>query len=230
MKILIIGGTSSVADALKTFFCGSAEIITAGRKNCDITLNLIDPLQEITFPDDLDVVIHTATHFGGKTAKDILDAECVNVLGTLKLCQAAVRANAKHFILISSIFASLKENSESYSIYALSKKHAEEIARFHFSRNSLPLTVLRPSQLYGNEDRFSVHQPFIYTMIDKAEKGEDIMLYGSNDALRNFIHIEDLTNIIAKVIESKVEGTYSCMNTERFDLLTDCKCCFQCVQ
>ena len=213
MKILIIGGTSSIANALKTFFFESVEIITAGRKECDITLNFNDPFEEINFPDDLDVVIHTAAHFGGKAAKDILDAECINVLGTLKLCQAAVRAKAKHFILISSIFASLRESSEHYNIYSLSKKHAEEVARFYSSGYSLPLTILRPSQIYGNEDRFRVHQPFLYTMIDKAEKGEDITLYGSNDAVRNFIHIDDLTNIIVKVIECKVEGTYACMYT-----------------
>ncbi len=51
-------------------------------------------------------------------------------------------------------------------------------------------------------------------MADKAEKGENIMLYGNNDALRNFIHVDDLVAIIAFVIRNKVEGNYSCMYPE----------------
>ena len=48
-------------------------------------------------------------------------------------------------------------------------------------------------------------------MIDKAENGEDITIYGSNDALRNYIYIDDLVKIIEKVVQNKIEGIYSCM-------------------
>ncbi len=190
-----------------------SEVITAGRKDCDITLDLNDPIENISLPNDIDVVIHTAAHFGGKTEDEILEAENVNVLGTLKLCQAVVQTNAKMFVLISSIFSCLKNNSEYYGIYALSKRHSEELAQFYCSTHSLPLAILRPSQIYGNGDSFRRHQPFFYTIVDKAEKGEDITIYGSNDALRNYIHIDDLTNIIARVVQNKVEGIYPCTHT-----------------
>jgi nucleoside-diphosphate-sugar epimerase len=58
-----------------------------------------------------------------------------------------------------------------------------------------------------------LHQPFFYTIVDKAEKGEDITIYGSHDALRNYIHVDDLTAIIAKVVQNKIEGIYSCLHT-----------------
>ena len=51
-------------------------------------------------------------------------------------------------------------------------------------------------------------------IIDKAAKDEDILIYGSNDALRNFIHVEDVAKIIALVIQRKIKGTYACMNTK----------------
>ena len=211
MRILIVGGTSSIGRVLKSVLSEFSEVITAGRKYCDVILDLNDPIENMSLPNDIDAIIHTAAHFGGKTAKEILDTETVNVLGTLKLCQAAVQAKAKHFVLISSMSACVKENSEYYSIYAISKKHSEEVARFYCSAHSLPLTILRPSQIYGNLDSFRLHQPFFYTMVDKAEKGEDITIYGSNDALRNYIHIDDLTTIILKVVQNKIKGTYSCM-------------------
>jgi len=214
MKILIIGGTSSLGKALKPVLSAFGEVITAGRKNCDVTLDLQDSLDEIKFPSDIDIVIHTAASFGGKEDDEILATEANNVLGTLKLCQAAVHAHVKHFFLISTIFVCLNEDSDHFDIYALSKKHSEEIARFYCSTHSLPLAILRPSQIYGDSDNFRLHQPFFYTLVDRAEQGVDINIYGSKDPRKNFIHIDDLTTIIAKAIQFRVEGTYSILHTK----------------
>jgi nucleoside-diphosphate-sugar epimerase len=214
MKALIIGGTSSLGCALKPVLSEFSEVITAGREDCDITLDLNGPIEKISFPDNVDVVIHTAAHFGGETVDELLEAESVNVLGTLKLCHVSVQSKIGHFVLISSMFICLKEDSRYYNMYALSKKQAEEVAIFYCSRHSLPLTILRPSQIYGSAESFRRHQPFLYAMVDNAEKGEGIVIYGSNDAQRNYIHIDDLTNIISKVVRKRVQGTYSCMYTK----------------
>lgn len=214
MKALITGGTSSLGLVLKPILLEFCEVITAGRKNCDISIDLNDSLQKIIFPEGINVIVHTAANYGGDDDKQILDAETVNVLGTLKLCQAAVQAKVKHFIFISSIYSGLEESAQNYSIYALSKKHAEEIAHFYCALHALPLTILRPVPIYGTGDGFAKHQPFFYTIIDKVQKGEDIILFGSNDALRNFIHVEDMAEIIAKVIQQKIEGTYACVHPE----------------
>ena len=210
MKILIVGGTSSVAMALKQSFPPDWEVITAGRKNCDQHFDLKDSVDQMKLPEDLDTIIHSAAHFGGTSDSDILEAEDVNVMGTLKLCQAALRANVKHFVLISSIFANIKTPTEKLGIYAISKRHADELASFYCSSNSLPFTILRPSQIYGVQNSLSRHQPFFYHLIQKAEKGENVLIYGSRDPLRNYIFIDDLTTIITKVVKMKVEGTYSC--------------------
>ena len=210
MRIAIIGGNSNLGTALKTRLALSHEVITVGRKNCDVDLDLKDAIDNINLPANLDTVIHTAAHFGGKSDNDIRDAEYINVIGTLKLCQAAKKANVKHFILVSSIFSSINPGSQQYNIYTLSKKHAEELAGFYCSQNALPLTIIRPAQLYGNSEGFRKHQPFFYDLIDKAGRGEDISLYGSHDPKRNYIHIDDVTRVIAEVVEKKIEGIYSC--------------------
>jgi nucleoside-diphosphate-sugar epimerase len=211
MKILIVGGTSTVGRALIPVLSEIGEVVTAGRKNCDFHLDLIDSVEKIVLPKDIDVVINTAAHFGGNTEKEILDAENVNVLGVIKLCHAIVEAKVKHFILISSIFSNLSKESKFYNIYAISKKHSEEISSFYCKTYSVPLTILKPSQIYGDDNSFRLHQPFFYTIVDKAEKGEEINIFGSNDAHRNYIHIDDLTKIILRVVRNKVEGLYSCM-------------------
>ena len=227
MRVLIVGGTSSLGSALKAALSSRCDVITAGRKNCDVDFDLTWPLERMTLPTDVDVVVHTAAHFGGKSAVDILDAEYVNVLGTMKLCEAAATANVGHFILVSSVFASLKEDSAQYGIYALSKRHAEDVARFVCASRALPLAVLRPSQIYGAGPRFGVHQPFLYAMLDKAKKGEDILLYGNHDPRRNFIYIDDLTAVISKVIDARIAGTYSCQHPDNVTYSQIAKAAFQ---
>lgn len=210
MKTLIVGGTSALGRALAPVLAGSGDVLTAGRQHCDIAMDLTEPDDRIVLPPDLDAVVHTAAHFGGRTAADYVAAEDVNCMGTLKVCVAAARASARHLVLISSQSASLTAGSEYFGIYALSKRHAEEVARLFCLENGLPLTILRPTQIYGNGDSFRPHQPFLHTMIDKARAGEDIAIFGSHDPRRNYIHVDDLTAVIGRVIRDRVEGTFSC--------------------
>ena len=124
MRILIIGGTSSLAHALRPVLSEFAEVITAAAaQGVTLRMDLSDPLEEIELPKDIDVVINTAANFGGKSSEEILQTENVNVLGVLKLCQSCTRAKIKHLVLISSIFACLGNESPFYSMYSLSKKH-----------------------------------------------------------------------------------------------------------
>ncbi len=213
MKVLIVGGTSSIAKALKPKLAECCEVITAGRTNCDIVLDLSESIGNIIFPSDIDVVIHTAAHFGGKSATEIIEAEKINVLGTIKLCEAAVNDGVKHFIYISSIFSNAGPNESNYSVYGISKKHSEELATYYCSLNNMPLTILKPSHLYGLEEGFRKHQPFFYSILDKARNNEDLELYGNSDPVRNFLFIDDLTEIIMKVMQQKVTGNFSCAQT-----------------
>jgi nucleoside-diphosphate-sugar epimerase len=138
----------------------------------------------------------------------------VNVLGLMKLCHASAKANTKHFVHISSIFADLPSGSPFFGAYALSKKHSEHVAQFCGRELRLPIAVVKPSQIYGVGERFRKHQPFLYTIMDKAQRNEDIDIFGSNDPLRNFIHAEDVAEIVSAVITMKLEGVYHCVNPD----------------
>lgn len=208
MKILITGGNSTVARFLKPLLSGKHQIVTLGRTDCDINCNLLD--LDFEFPKDVDVVLHTAASFGGETNEAIFETEEFNVMATLNLCQKATESKVKHFVHISSIFSYLDSNSKFYSIYSLSKKHSEDIVQFYLDRARIPFTILRPSQLYGNDPVFRKHQPFFYRLLDLASKGEQITLYGNNNPKRNYIHINDFVIILSKVIEERVVGEFDC--------------------
>lgn len=210
MKVLIVGGSSSLAQVLRPVLSSFAEVLTTGRSGCDVALDLSWEDDRFHLPEGLDAVVHLAAHFGGKDFAGILAAEQVNVLGSLKLCHAARRAGVGHLVQVSTIFAGLGEGSPFFSSYALSKRHAEDLARLYCSSVDLPLAILRPAQIYGVGATFRKHQPFLYNIIDKAENNEDIVFYGSNDARRNLIHANDVAEIIARVVQRRIQGLYAC--------------------
>jgi nucleoside-diphosphate-sugar epimerase len=209
-KILVIGANSTFAKAFMPILAEENTIVTAGRKDCDIYCDIAKSIQ---IPEDIDVVINFAASLGGTSDDEIEEAIKTNLLGLLNVCKASKVAGTKHIINISSIFALLNEDSANYSIYSITKKQADETAQFYCKLNKIPLTTLRPSRIYGDTQDFAKNQPFLYQIIDKAQNGEDISIYGTNDAARNYIHSADLAEIINRVIQDIVTGTYSCTYT-----------------
>lgn len=210
MKILLAGAHSCLAQALRPVLASFADVLTAGRGGCDVELDLSWPAERFRLPAGLDAVINLAAHFGGPEAGAMLAAEETNALGALKLGNACTHAGVGHLVQISSVFAGLDDDSPFFNSYALSKRHAEELTRLYCRGAHLPLAIVRLAQIYGEGDAFRRHQPFLYTVMDRAQRGEDIVLYGSNDARRNFIHAEDVAEVIARTVRQRVEGSYVC--------------------
>ncbi|MDC1327342.1 SDR family oxidoreductase [Ulvibacter sp.] len=216
MKIGIVGANSSIAQAIIPRLKEQSEIVLIGRTNADIIMDLNSDI--ISLPKDIQVIIHTAADFGGTSFKDTCDAINVNILGTLKLFEAAVISGVKQFIYISSIYSHLKSDSYQYSIYSITKRSSEDILKLYAINKGIKLVILRPSQIYGSISN-RIHQPFFYTIIDKIQQDEKIVFYGSKDPIRNFIHIEDLSNIIYYSLQNEIEGDYDCAFPENTSFL-----------
>lgn len=210
MKILLVGGGSSLAHALRPVLAPFAEVVLAGRRGCEVSLDLTWPAERFVLPAGVDTVIHLAAHFGGPDAASMLAAEEVNALGALKLAQACHRAGVGHLVQISSIFAGLSETSPFHNSYAVSKRHGEELAQLYCRGAGLPLAILRPAQCYGEGESFRRHQPFLYALLDSAQCGREIVIHGRHDARRNFIHVHDVAEVVARVALQRLEGRYDC--------------------
>lgn len=210
MRTLIVGSTSVIGRALRSKLLSLGTVHTAGRREADFQLDLADWRTVPKTGGDYNTVIHVAADFGGCEDEDFLRAEIVNVAGALTACRMALSSGASHFVLLSTISASYTETSAYFGCYALSKRHAEEAARLFCTKRGITFTALRPSQVYDMAGECRRHQPLLYAMADHAENGEDIIVYGNNDAVRNYIYLDDVTEIITKVVEIKVGGTFSC--------------------
>lgn len=214
MRVMIVGGRSALAQALKPALAEFAEVITAGRHGCDVSVDLAASPAAIALPVGLDAVVNAAALASGDTAT----MESVNALGVLKLCRACAKASSGGLVQVSSIFATLAETSPFFGAYALSKRHGEELARLACSESGLPLAILRPSRLYGVGAAQRRHQPLLGTIIDRAAVGADIEFHGGHDAVRNFLHIDDLAVIVARVVRHGVTGTFNCLGGEDLPL------------
>ena len=210
MKVLLIGGNSSLAGVFIPALSAFADVLTAGRNNCDLKLDLRWDVQHFEIPPGIDCVVNLAANFGGHDFESMLLAEETNALGVLKLADACRKAGVSHFIQISSIFAQLNESSQLFNSYALSKRHAEELLSLYSQSTGFPTLVLRPSRIYGEGETFRRHQPFLYTILDKAQASQNIVLNGNNDAIRNFIHCEDVAEIVSRAIQVRLEGVFQC--------------------
>ncbi len=218
MKVLIIGGKSSLGSELELFLKSYYQVFTAGRSGCDIYLDLSENCDsEIDFK--CDVVILTAAVFGGNDLNSYENNIIVNVLGTARSIKLANKFGAKHFILISSMSIYSKEISPNYKIYAMTKKQSEEIAEFVSYSIKIPLTILRPSQLYGENESFKKHQPLLYKIIECVEVNKDITFHGKKNSMRNYLHVNDFSEIIRRVIDLKIIGSYDCVNTKNTTLI-----------
>jgi nucleoside-diphosphate-sugar epimerase len=211
MRIALFGSNSAIAQSLIPVISNGNEVMTLGRSNADIIVDLNAISAEFELPKKLDTLVLCSAHFGGSGLDDYLSALNVNVLGTLKLFDLAIKAHVKHFIFISSIYGHFEAKSSHSTIYSVTKKTAEEVL-IQFSKGKrIKLTIIRPSQIIGDYDSNKVHQPFFYSLLSKIKNSEDVWFYGSHNPKRNFINIVDLCSILHRVILLKLEGVYDCV-------------------
>lgn len=221
MKILIVGGSSVLAQALKKEIGTSMEVLMAGRSGQDVELDVC--AENIEIPKGIQTVVHLSAQFGGKSLEDNIRTEEVNAIGALKVYNASIQAGVGHFIYLSSIYAKLDSSSPFFSTYSLSKRHAEELIRHAQKTHFLPVTILRPVQFYEDTGAGRKHQPFIYAIADKAEQNTEIVLQGNRDPHRNFIHVNDLATVIRKIIDYRLDGEFDCGSLENTSFRRICE-------
>ena len=209
-KIAIVGANSNVGRHLLKYLTekNSYEIIKMSRNNSDYNIDLLNSLENINFPKDVDTVILLAASMCQSTDEDIIKMVETNTVGPLKICMAAKRAGVKRIIFVSSIFSKIGKDSIYYNYYGITKNNGEDLTHYYCKNNGIDLCILRPSQIYGTDKSFSKHQQMFYFMLNNVKQNKDVIIYGSHDPIRNFIHIDDVTDIIFRILESNIRGDF----------------------
>ena len=210
-RVLVVGNRSVVGRAVGRFLEDAGFPVTwAGRTGAEVMFDLGAPFELPPGLAGIEAVVMVAGDFGGPTGEALDRAEKVNALGALNVCRLAEGIGARHVTLVSSISAAYRPGDPYFGSYALTKRHGEELAGLFCDQMRLPLAVLRPTQLYDDASAGRRHQGLLYAVIDRAEIGEPIEFFGSYDARRNFLHVDDFAEIVARTVARGLEGVYDC--------------------
>jgi nucleoside-diphosphate-sugar epimerase len=222
MKVFVTGATGFVGSHLIKALLKRKESVTClvrtqkqarklKNKGCQAVIaDLSDPgLEEKLKPilKNTQVVFHLAAVFAewGPSKKEYQE---INIKAVKKLLQASWEANVKHVIVTSTTHvlgnpprklpASEKSSPAPASEYARSKLAAEKLALAYFNKG-LPTTIIRPSFVYGPEDKKGAISRFF----NQVKEGKMIIV-GKGKNRFQLVYVKDLVN--AYLAAAKKQG------------------------
>ncbi len=192
MRIGVIAPGSVLGKAVIDQLSAHSQIITFGRSGADIPFEIGLKNEFVADTTPVDVIINCAANFGGSKLLDWREAAIVNAVGATDVLQLAESARASQVMNISSI-SSIPENvDEDLTGYGLSKRQGEEWFALGARRAGIIVLNLRLGAFYTDDSAGSRHQPFLYALMAKAAVGEEFVLGGENDPVRNYLHVDDV--------------------------------------
>ena len=133
--------------------------------------------------------------------------EEINVLGTLNILKALSEGHGK-FIFASSAAVygdnqnlPLKESEKPkpLSPYGITKLSAEYYCKVFYELYGVPTVSLRYFNVFGERQGYNQYAGVISIFINRALKGEPLIIYGDGKQTRDFIYVKDVVkaNILA---------------------------------
>jgi UDP-glucose 4-epimerase len=159
-----------------------------------------------------DIIFHLAGQSSGEKSFDspIVDLE-KNTISTLNMIEYGIKNKCRKIIYASSMSVygepsdkSLNEESQTYPIscYGISKITSEKYIKI-FSKK-LPYIIFRMFNVYGSgQNMKDLRQGMVSIYLSQALSGDKIKVKGSLNRRRDFIHVDDVTNIWMKTIKTR---------------------------
>ncbi len=253
MKILITGGAgfqgSHLAEALlkkghhvtvlNTYKDEKIKNIESFKDQIQVVFGSItDPVLVEKTVRGHDVVFHLAANVNvDQSLKDPKSFVDVNVVGTFNILEE-VRNNGIRLIHASTCevygdghdlkanelldeTAELKPNSP----YAATKAGAERLAYSYYKSFGVPVTIVRPFNIFGERQKSGTFGALIPILVRKAMTGEALTVFGDGSATRDYLHVSDLVRAYELVMETpgldgKSINFGSGINTSVLDIAT----------
>ena len=166
------------------------------------------------------VVFHLAASVGNKRSIEspIADAE-INVLGTLRVLEAARAHNVRKIVASSSagIFGELKtlpiredHPLEPDTPYGSTKLCSEKLCLAYSKLYDIEAICLRYFNVYGPGQRFDAYGNVIPIFAFQMLRGEPLMVFGDGAQTRDFVNVADVVQANLKAARTKaVSGAFN---------------------
>lgn len=94
----------------------------------------------------------------------------------------------------------------SLSYYSAGKVASEAFLQAFHHLTGRGVTVLRPSNLYGPEQPLRSGFGLIRTLLDHAQRGSEMHIWGDGESVRDFLYIDDMVEACCKVLKNNSDA------------------------
>ena len=223
MRVLVAGHRGMVGSAVvRRLQAGGYEnVLTAGRDRLDCTRQTM--VDEYFAAERPDAVIIAAAKVGGIHANNEYPATFAydNMMIQANLIEAAHRHDVQRLIFLGSscIYPKLAEQpmredallTGSLELtnepYAIAKIAGIKLCESYNRQHGRDYRSLMPTNLYGPGDNFHPENSHVIPGLmqrfhqAKAEQAEAVTVWGTGNAMREFLHVDDLADAVAFVLE-----------------------------
>lgn len=193
--------------------------------------------QDVSLKDiqsfDIDVVIHLAGYNSRKESLHIPeDYFSNNEYGTFLFINKLLKTKKRPFFIYASttevygtpVYSPIDEKHpvNPQNLYSVTKVAAEKHILTMGNLCNYPVTVLRFTSTFGENQNICGYTSVITSFIDRALRNEPLIIYGSGKQTRDFLYVKDAAKAIRqaifaqKVIEGRViniaSGVLTCIS------------------
>lgn len=165
--------------------------------------------------EDVEIVYHLAAISGIAycNQKPIL-ASKINIEGTLNLLELSAQNGVESFVYPSSaaVYGEIDEDVATEDMlldplnkYGAMKASCESLCRAYYNSYGLGTTILRFTNIYG-VGTYPKWRTVVVNFIRRALSGEPLTIHGSGEQKRDFIHIDDVTQLYKLALSPQAKG------------------------
>jgi UDP-glucose 4-epimerase len=92
------------------------------------------------------------------------------------------------------------------SPYGIAKLTIEKWGHMLYEQEGLPVVITRPGNVYGEGQVPFRGQGFVATAIASLLENREILLFGEGDTVRDYIHVDDVADGLAAVLDRGIPG------------------------
>ena len=232
MKILFIGGAGFIGANPVKRFCenGSFEVTVIEPETASVmrldglqveivraSLANVEAVEQIIANKRIDTVVHlVSTLIPGSGYEDFKRELTDMVFPSIRIMEYCARFDIK-FVYFSSggtVYGNRTtmqpfvetDDMAPISYYGWSKQMMENSILFKNRTEKLRYLIVRPSNPYGHGQNLYGRQGLVAVAIGKILNGQPVEVWGDGSAIRDYIYIDDLSEVFFQLIDNNVSN------------------------